>query len=174
VSIGHVTKLAAMPRNKIAEIGQQLADAGVALTVLPATDLFLTGRDTDRLVPHGVAPADLVRVNGALTSIASNNILNPFTPYGDASLGRMANLFANVAQLSREADLEATFAMVSTDAARILGLANYGIREGGLADIVLIDAPDEASAVREIAPVIAGWKRGVQTFSRPRARLVRP
>jgi cytosine deaminase len=174
VSIGHVTKLAAMPRSAIAEIGRQLADAGVALTVLPATDLFLTGRDADRLVPHGVAPADLVRTSGALTSIASNNILNPFTPYGDASLGRMANLFANVAQLSREADLEATFAMVSTDAARILGLADYGIREGGPADIVLIDARDGASAVREIAPVVAGWKRGVQTFARPRAHLMRP
>ncbi len=174
VSIGHVTKLAAMPRSAIAEIGRRLADAGVALTVLPATDLFLTGRDVDRLVPHGVAPADLVRKSGALTSIASNNILNPFTPYGDGSLGRMANLFANVAQLSREADLDAAFAMVSTDAARVLGKSDYGIREGGPADIVLVDAPDAASAVREIAPAVSGWKRGVQTFSRPRAHLMRP
>jgi cytosine/creatinine deaminase len=174
VSIGHVTKLAAMPRAGIADISRRLADAGVALTVLPATDLFLTGRDADRLIPHGVAPADLVRTSGALTSISSNNILNPFTPYGDASLGRMANLFANVAQLSREADLDAVFAMVSTDAARVLGKADYGIREGGPADIVLIDAFDGASAVREIAPVLAGWKRGVQTFSRPRAQLMRP
>jgi cytosine deaminase len=174
VSIGHVTKLAAMPRSTVSEFGRHLADAGVALTVLPATDLFLTGRDADRLVPHGVAPADVVRKSGALTSIASNNILNPFTPYGDASLGRMANLFANVAQLSRDADLEAAFAMVSTDAARVLGQADYGIREGGPADIVLVDAQDEASAVREIAPAVAGWKRGVQTFARPRAHLMRP
>lgn len=174
VSIGHVTKLAAMPRSVIAKIGRQLADAGVALTVLPATDLFLTGRDADRLVPHGVAPAEIVRNSGALTSVASNNILNPFTPFGDASLGRMANLFANVAQLSRDEDMETAFAMVSTDAARIVGAVDYGIREGAPADIVLVDAPDGASAVREVAPVVAGWKRGVQTFSRPRAKLLRP
>jgi cytosine deaminase len=174
VSIGHVTKLAAMPRHVVAGIGKQLADAGIALTVLPATDLFLTGRDAEQLVPHGVAPADIIRNAGALTSIASNNILNPFTPYGDGSLGRMVNLFANVAQLSREADLEAAFAMVSKDAARIVGMAEHEVREGGPADIVLVDAPDAASAVREIAPALAGWKRGVQTFSRPRAQLMRP
>ncbi len=34
-------------------------------------------------------------------SIATNNVLNPFTPYGDGSLVRMANLYANVCHVSR-------------------------------------------------------------------------
>jgi cytosine deaminase len=33
-----------------------LADAGVAVTVLPATDLFLMGREHAHHVPRGVAP----------------------------------------------------------------------------------------------------------------------
>lgn len=173
VSVGHVTKLSAMAPEAVALVAEEMAEGGIALTVLPATDLFLTGRGADRLVPRGLAPANVLHAKGVVTSIASNNILNPFTPYGDASLNRMANLFANVTQLSRDADLRSTFAMVTSSAAQSIG-ASYGLLEGGVADIVLIDAPDPASAVREIAPVIAGWKRGVKTFSRPRPVLLRP
>jgi cytosine/creatinine deaminase len=36
---------------------------------------------------------------------------------------------------------------------------------------VLIDAPDAAMAVRTVAPVFAGYKRGVKTFTRPRPLL---
>ena len=32
--------------------------------------------------------------------VATNNVLNPFTPFGDASLLRMANLYANVCQVA--------------------------------------------------------------------------
>ena len=142
--------------------------------MLPATDLFLMGRGVDRLVPRGLAPAAILRAGGVLTAAASNNILNPFTPYGDASLGRMANLYANVAQLSLDADMVAAFDMVSADAARLMGGAPRQLTEGAPADIVLLDAPDPAAAVREIAPALAGWKAGGQTFSRPRAQLLRP
>jgi cytosine deaminase len=40
------------------------------------------------------------------------------------------------------------------------------------ADIVLIDAPDAISAVREIRPALTGWKRGRKVFERPRPRLM--
>ena len=173
VTIGHVTKLSAMPPEEVELWGRRLADAGIGLTVLPATDLFLTGRGADRLVPRGVAPAHRLAALGVSTAIATNNVLNPFTPYGDASLGRMANLFANVAQLSREPELRAAFNMVSGDAARLLGQP-YGLGVGDPADIVLLDAPDPVAAVRQVAPPIAGWKAGRKTFNRPRATLIKP
>ncbi len=85
----------------------------------------------------------------------------------------MANLYANVAQLALDADLRDAFAAVTTDAARLMG-ASYGLMEGGMADIVLIDAPDAATAVRTVALVVAGWKHGRKTFTRPRPTLLRP
>ncbi|MDR3475490.1 MAG: amidohydrolase family protein [Devosia sp.] len=173
VTIGHVTKLSAMPPADVGATARRLSNAGIGLVVLPATDLFLLGRSADRLVPRGLAPAQILSTHGVTVAAASNNILNPFTPYGDASLARMANLFANVAQLSRDADLGLAFDMVTSNAARVLG-AEYGLTEGAPADIVLIDAPDPASAIRRIAPVVAGWKGGRQTFTRPRPTLLRP
>jgi cytosine/creatinine deaminase len=173
VSVGHVTKLSALPPSDVDALGKRLADAGIAVTVLPATDLFLNGRDRDHLVPRGIAPALDLRKHGVVTSIATNNVLNPFTPYGDASLIRMANLYANTAQASRDEDIEAIFSMVSDGAARLLG-RRYGLEVGMPADIVLFDAPGAVSAVREVRSALAGWKNGRKTFERPRGRLLPP
>jgi cytosine deaminase len=172
VSVGHVTKLSARPPEEVEMIGLQLAEAGVAVTVLPSTDLFLTGRDRRFLVPRGVAPALDLRRQGVVTSVATNNVMNPFTPYGDASLVRMANLFANVTQASLDADMDAVFSMISDTAAGLMG-RKHDLKVGAPADLVLIDGSEPAEIVREIRPVLAGWKAGRQTFERPRAQLLR-
>ena len=173
VSIGHATKLSAMSTQAAVELAARLADAGIAVTVLPATDLFLLGRDRDHLIPRGLAPAMLLTASGVTVTAATNNVLNPFTPYGDASLGRMANLFANVAQLSRDEDIGRAFDMVTVNAARLMR-RNYGLEPGAPADIVVADAADPLSMIREIRQPIAGWKNGKQTFVRPQPRLLPP
>jgi cytosine deaminase len=124
VAIGHVTKLSAVAPSRLAEIGARLADAGVAVTVLPATDLFLMGRAHDHHVPRGVAPAHRLLGQGVTCSLATNNVLNPFTPFGDCSLMRMANLYANVAQIGRPADLQACLDIITTLPARLMNAAD--------------------------------------------------
>jgi cytosine deaminase len=173
VSVGHVTKLAAMTPEALRVSAMRLVEAGIAVTILPATDLFLTGRGQPRLAPRGLAPGSVLAGHGVLVSLASNNVLNPFTPFGDCSLGRIANLYANLAHLARDVDMERVFSMVTTEAALQLR-APYGIAVGAGADVVLIDAESASDAVRSITPVVAGWKRGRKTFHRPRAELYHP
>ncbi|UJW85701.1 amidohydrolase family protein [Devosia sp. SL43] len=173
VACGHVTKLAAMGREAVAAVAVQLHRAGIGVVALPSTDLFLLGRDAEMLAPRGVAPLQQLASAGVLTAIASNNIINPFTPFGDASLLRQANLFANIAHLSRKADVDLAFAAIGANPARLLG-RSHGIAVGASADLVLIDAVSPADAVRRAAPVLAGWKAGRQTFFRPAATLLRP
>ncbi len=172
VAIGHVTSLSALAPDDLARVADDLAQACVAVTVLPATDLYLMGRGHDRLVPRGVAPAHLLAKHGVVVSVATNNIRNPFTPYGDASLMRMANLFANVAQVGLDADLSAVFSMVSDGAARLAGRPDHRVRVGAPADLVLLDAESPAAAVATIAEARAGWKRGRPTFVRDPVHLV--
>ena len=123
VAVGHVTKLSTVDRARLSEIGTRLANAGVAVTVLPATDLFLMGREHHHHVPRGVAPAHRLLAHGVTCSLATNNVLNPFTPFGDCSLIRIANLYANIAQLGRSADMRACFDMITTLPARLMNAA---------------------------------------------------
>jgi cytosine/adenosine deaminase-related metal-dependent hydrolase len=73
-------------------------------------------------------------------SVSTNNVLNSFTPYGDGSLIRMANLYANVCHVSRPADLAGCLDMITGSAAKLMRLNDYGIRIGAPADLVCIDA----------------------------------
>jgi cytosine deaminase len=174
VAVGHATKLSAVDPSRLAEIGKRLAGAGVAVTVLPATDLFLMGRERDHAAPRGVAPVHRLLRHGATCALATNNVLNPFTPFGDCSLIRMASLYANIAQLGGAADLRACFDMVTTLPARLMNLSDYGVAVGHPADLVVLDGRDPAMAVAELAPPLAGWKRGRRSFTRAAAALHKP
>jgi cytosine/creatinine deaminase len=174
VAVGHVTKLSAITPARLVEIGARLANAGVAVTVLPATDLFLMGRGHDRHVPRGVAPAHRLVGQGVTCSLATNNVLNPFTPFGDCSLLRMANLYANIAQIGGARDLQACFDMVTTLPARLMNAGDYGIAVGHPADLVVLDGRDPAMAVAELTQPLLGYKRGRRSFTRPTATIHRP
>ncbi len=173
VAIGHVTKLSMLAPDALADTIALMQEAGIALTVLPATDLFMTGRDHDHAVPRGVAPAHKFHAAGLCCTVATNNVLNPFTPYGDCSLPRMANLFANVAQLGSPEALSGAFAMVTEEPFRLLG-RDPEIREGAPADLVALPCACRADAVAEIGRPIWGVKSGALSFEAPQPRLIRP
>ncbi|WP_285424965.1 amidohydrolase family protein [Pseudomonas sp. efr-133-TYG-103a] len=174
VTIGHVTKLSALPMEPLIALGIRLAEVGVQVTCLPSTDLFLTAREHFHNKPRGLAPLAHLHACGVTCSVSTNNIGNPFTPYGDASLVRQANLFANVSQLGTVAQLLQCLAWVSTESARLLRLPHYGLTPGCHADFIVFDAPSPAAVIAEISPPLMGYKRGKRTFERPQGRLLMP
>ena len=166
VAIGHVSKLSALDSASLKIVGKKLAASGVAVTVLPATDLYLMGRGSDHLVPRGVAPAHLLREMGVTCSLSTNNVLNPFTPFGDCSLVRMANLYANVAQIGQRTELADCLDTVTFEPARLMNLKNYGIVVGNPADVIVLDCESAEAAVAELAQPLMGMKNGRISFSR--------
>lgn len=172
VTVGHMAKLSLMPPDAVAAVARRLADVGVAVTVLPATDLYLMGRNRDHAVPRGVADANFLLAHGVNCSLSSNNVLNPATPFGDCSLIRMANLQANVLQVSQPADLCDCFDMITRRSARLLNAADYGIAVGNVADIVVIDAASPEAAIAEIRRPVAAFKRGRKTMVCEPAQLL--
>jgi cytosine deaminase len=176
VAIGHVTKATSLPMAEFEAMAKRLANAGVALTVLPSTDLYLMGRHHthDHNVTRGVVPAHKLIHHGVNCSLSSNNVLNPFTPFGDCSLLRMANLYANISQVGKKADMKACFDMITRRPAQLMRLKDYGLGVGQPADLVVLDATEPEMAVAELAPVLYAFKRGRMTVSRAPAQLHRP
>lgn len=174
VAIGHVGKLASAAPPRFEEAAKRLADAGVAVTVLTATDLYLGGRHRDHNVPRNVVDLNALTERGVLCSVASNNILNPFTPFGDGQLLRQANMQAIVTHRGSDPDVRAVWDMTTKDAARLMRKADYGVAVGNPADLVVLDAETPEMALRTVAPVLMAYKRGRRTVTRERARLHRP
>jgi cytosine deaminase len=174
VTVGHMAKLSRLPPERFETVARRLSDAGVAVTVLPLTDLYVMGRDQDHDIRRGVADAHFLAGHGVNCSLSTNNVLNPVTPYGDCSLIRMANLYANVLQKGRAEELGECFSMLTRRSARLLNHRDYGIAIGNPADIAVIDAASPEAAIAEIRPPLAVWKRGRRTVTRRPPELLRP
>jgi len=174
VTVGHVTKLSTARPAHFKATAKRMTDAGVAVTVLPSTDLFLMGRNDEKSIKRGVTAAHKLLKDGVNCSLSTNNVLNPFTPFGDCSLLRMANLYANICQVGARAEVRDCFDMITSRSAGILRLEEYGIKIGVPADLVVIDTDQPETAVAELAPPLYGFKRGRMTFKRAPVELLRP
>ena len=141
---------------------------------LPATDLFVMGLHQDHDVIRGVTDANALVACGVNCSLSTNNVLNPFTPYGDCSLTRIANLYANVVQRGADDDLAECFAMLTERSARLLRREDYGIAVGKPADLVIWDVASPAEAVATVAQPLIGFKRGRRSFTRAPPELHTP
>src|SRR5665213_2287901 len=134
VAIGHGCEYSTMKADAFHALAHRIAHAGVAVTSLPATDLFMQGRDQTDNVRRGVVDVNALVDRGVNCSISTNNVLNPFTPLGDFALIRMANLQANVCQIGDPRRLRDCFAMLTDRSARLMNLKDYGIAVGNPAD----------------------------------------
>ena len=174
VTIGHATKFAYLQPDRFAALAKRLHNAGVAVTVLPSTDLFLMGRDQDHSHTRGVTATHKFLHHGVNCSLSTNNVLNPFTPFGDCSLIRMANLNANICHIGSAADMIECLNMVTTRSARLLNLSDYGLEVGKSADLAVLQTTNPQAAVAELAPVLYAFKRGRKTITRSPVEIHHP
>jgi cytosine deaminase len=178
VAAGHMSALGALMPDDLAPVVAQIRDAGVSILVLPATDLYLMGRNDLRNVRRGLAPARRLHEAGVNVAVSTNNVQNPFTPFGDCDLLRIANLLATAGHFGTVDDLVLVLRMATEHGARAMRLPPHGVREGARADLVLLDCTEPAEAVGAMPERLVVMKSGVvvvtnrveTTFHRPSGR----
>jgi cytosine deaminase len=149
VSLGHLCMLDVLEPDRRARVIDRLREAGIHAVSLPATEMHVRGRTDLRRTWRGVTRIEELRAAGVNVAISTNNIVNPFTPYGHPDLLRQALVAAMAAHLGNLDQLAWVPELITVNPARILGLADYGLREGALADLVVLDAADPAQAITE-------------------------
>ena len=66
VAIGHGNKYASLTMPELEALGKRLAKSGVAVSVLPATDMFTSGRHQEHSVMRGIADANALTQQGGM------------------------------------------------------------------------------------------------------------
>jgi len=159
VTIGHVTTLAAMARDDQARALDALAAAGVALVVLPATDLYLGGHGEPG--QRSLAPWERAADAGVRVAIANNNIENPFAPFGNGNLLQAAWLAGIVRRGVAPARRRTLFDAVTRVPAAILGLPEHGPFARAAAHLALVDSTDPTDVQLALrAPAVLATLRG--------------
>jgi cytosine deaminase len=142
VTAAHCCALSAIASAEAKYITEQLAKAGIAVVTLPAANLFLQGRDIERLSPRGLTRLSELLAAGVRVAAASDNIQDAFMPIGSGDLLELARWTVVAGHLGLR-DLRTAFDMISAAPAAIMGLsAGWGIRPGARADLLITDAED--------------------------------
>ncbi len=160
VSVGHLTSLGAVPPEQLKDIVALIADAGINVMCLPMTDLHMGARNDAYNVRRALTPVRALRDGGVNVCLASNNIRNAFTPFGNGDLLQVAMLAIPACHLGGADDQATVLPMITTNSAKALKLKNYGLAEGKDADLVLLDTKKVSDSVIDIPDRLFVIKRG--------------
>ena len=161
VSLGHVTSLGSLEPAQLQPIIELLQKADISIVTLPATDLYLGGRNDTKNRRRGLTPVRSLHEAGVNVAYSSNNIRNAFTPFGKADMLVIGNLLAHAISFGTPAHQSAILDMGTINAARSIGIGdNYGIAVGKQADLVILDTYQIADALLDMPARSWVIKRG--------------
>jgi cytosine/creatinine deaminase len=148
VTLGHLCTLDLLEPDQRARVIDRMREADIHVISLPATEMHVKGR-ADKHAWRGVTRIEELRAAGINVSISTNNIVNPFTPYGHPDLLRQALVTAMTAHLGNLDQMASLLDLITINPAKAIGLKEYGLAAGCRADLVVLDAADPAQAITE-------------------------
>lgn len=157
VTVSHAYALGDAREGEAQAMAECLAAAGVAI---------LTNAPGD----HAFPPVALLKALGVEVFAGNDNIQDAWWPYGDGDMLRRAMMIGYRSGLYTDAALGLALDMATTAAARVLGLAAYGIETGNPATFLLLDAATMAAAVAS-APAARRLVLRGEMQPPPRSRL---
>ena len=147
VAVSHAFALGAVDDGEFGRTAEALAGAGVAI---------MTNGPGSVPMP----PVKRLIAAGVTVFAGSDNIRDAWSPYGNGDMLERAMLIGYRQGFLADADLELAFDLASGAAARVLGLADHGLRVGAAADLVAMKAGSISEAVAVRPPRILVVKRG--------------
>lgn len=148
VTAGHTCALAAYDDHYAQYVIQKVKNAGIHVITNPVTNLMLQGRNDEQPVRRGITRVKELLAAGVNVSFGQDCVKDTFYPFGSADMLQVALITAHAAHMSLPHEIEKVFDMITFHAANIMRIKNYGIEEGNMADIVILDALTVNDAIR--------------------------
>jgi cytosine/creatinine deaminase len=162
VAAGHCCSLAFADDSAADRVMEKVKEAKLHVITLPSCNLVLMGRGVTP-VPRGLTRVKELLGRGVNVAAASDNVRDPFNPLGNYDLLHIANLTAHAAHMTGARELETCIQMVTSNPAEAMGLENYGLFEGGRADLVVVDAVNVMNMLAGVPERLATFRNGELT-----------
>ncbi len=170
VTASHTTAMGSYTGAYAYKLERLLSRAGINLVSNPMVNLALQGRFDDYPKRRGLTRVKEMLAAGVNVAFGSDDVMDPWFPLGTGSPMLLAHTGVVAAQLTGQDEIAETVEMVSSRAARVLGLGTgYGLSPGRPGDLVVLPASSRVDAVRrQVTPrwVVA---RGEVVAERPPA-----
>lgn len=122
--------------------------------------------------PRGITRVKELLQAGVNVASGQDDVNDPYYPFGRCDQLEVGWIMAHTAQLVFADDIEAVYDMITTNAAKAMGLADYGLEVGRRADLVVLDAPNVKEAFRLQADRLCVVRKGRVVAETKTARTV--
>ena len=127
VVAGHLCSLAGMKESEACMIIEQMERERISAVTLPGANLYLQGREDKGIVRRGITRVKDLLDNGVQVAAASDNVNDPFHPFGRGDLLQIGLLTAYTAHMASEDELYTVLRMLTYIPASIIGVEGYGL-----------------------------------------------
>jgi cytosine deaminase len=141
ITAGHLCSLAAMQKEKAVEIIRAIKSEKINVVTLPGANMYLQGRLDQGLIRRGVTRVKELIGVGANVAAASDNVNDPFHPFGRGDLLLVGLLTSYASQLNGKEDLQNILRMVTEIPGSMFGI-KHGVKVGNEAHFVILYASD--------------------------------
>jgi cytosine deaminase len=148
VAGSHLTSMHSMDNYYVSKLIPLIAESGMTAISNPLINITLQGRHDTFPKRRGLTRVRELQAAGVTVGWAQDCILDPWYPLGSADMLDVAFMGMHVAQMTHPEEMARCFRMVTEDNARIMGLEGYGLREGAVASLVVLDAGHPVEALR--------------------------
>src|SRR5258706_11760394 len=151
VTASHTTAMHSYNNAYAYRLINNLKRAQVHMVTNPLDNSTLQGRFDSYPIRRGHTRVKELLAAGVNVCIGHDSIMDPWYPLGYGDPLQAAFVLAHLGHMTGDAELRRLIDMITVNSAAALGLPDYGLRDGGPADLVVFDAPSAADALRLVA-----------------------
>ena len=160
VTGSHLTSMHSMDNYYVSKLIPLMVEADLHVIANPLINITLQGRHDTYPKRRGMTRVPELMQAGLTVAFGQDCVMDPWYSLGSGDMLEVAHMGLHVAQMTSQDGMKRCFEAVTTHAARILNLEDYGLAPGCHADLVLLQASNPAEAIRLRATRIAVIRRG--------------
>jgi cytosine deaminase len=161
VTGSHLTSMHSMDNYYVSKLIALMAESQLHAVANPLINITLQGRHDTYPKRRGMTRVPELLAAGINVAFGHDCVMDPWYSLGSGDMLEVAHMGLHVAQMTSQSGMRQCFDAVTVNAARVLGLENYGLAAGCHADFVLLQARDPIEALRLRATRLKVFKRGV-------------
>lgn len=160
VAASHVTAMHSYDNYYASKLIPLIAESGMNVIPNPLINITLQGRSDTYPRRRGLTRVPELRAAGVNVAFGQDCTMDPWYSLGSGDMLEVAHMGVHAVPMTSREAMAWAFTSVTQNGARAMGLPDPTIREGGPANMVLLQARDPIEAVRLKATRLAVIKHG--------------
>jgi len=148
VAGSHLTSMHSMDNYYVSKLIPLIREAGVAAVSNPLINITIQGRHDTYPKRRGLTRIRELKAAGVPVVLGHDCVMDPWYAMGSHDMLEVAHMAVHAAQMTGMDEVRAMFDAVTSEAAKVQHLENYGLDVGNNADFVVLQAKSPFEAIR--------------------------